>query len=203
MKKKLMVVLFVAISLIGCGVLFAGGAQEAAGEKELTIGFDAMNVSMTWMKFAHDAMEKKAKELGVKFIVYDSENDVARQSSNMEDLVALGVDGIVTNPMDIDSLTPAINRAAAAGIPVVTFDRAAVNADYAFYVGCNDVAGGAMVADFLADKLSKKGKIVLITGAPGSSPQVDRSKGFKDQLKKYPDSKSFLNRQENSGEKKE
>jgi len=157
-----------------------------AEEKQLTIGFDAMNVVFTWMKFAHDAMVAKAKDLGIKFIVFDSENDVAKQSSNMEDLITLGVDGIVANPIDVNSLTPAINKAAKAGIPVATFDRAAVGADYTFYVGCDDVAGGRMIADFVADKLGGKGKIILITGSPGSSPQLDRSKGFKEELQKYP-----------------
>ncbi len=48
------------------------------------------------MKFAHDAMVEEAKRLGVKLIVLDAENEASRQASNMEDLVALGVDGIVS-----------------------------------------------------------------------------------------------------------
>jgi ABC-type sugar transport system substrate-binding protein len=191
MGKRALKVLAVclAFALIGA-VAFAGAQKEKAapaGGKQLTIGFDAMNVAFTWMKFAHDAMVKKAGELGIKFIVYDSENDVAKQTANMEDLVALGVDGIVVNPIDVSSLVPAINKAAKTGIPVATFDRAAVGADYTFYVGCDDVAGGRMIADFVAKKLGGKGKIILITGSPGSSPQLDRSKGFKEQLAaKYP-----------------
>jgi ABC-type sugar transport system substrate-binding protein len=187
-KKAVKVLLLcLAVALVG-GIAFASPPKPApAAGKQLTIGFDAMNVAFTWMKFAHDAMVKKAAELGVKFIVYDSENEVAKQTANLEDLVALGVDGIVVNPIDVSSLGPAINKAAATGIPVVTFDRAAVGANYTFYVGCDDVAGGRMIADFVAKKLGGKGKIILITGSPGSSPQLDRSKGFKEQLAaKYP-----------------
>ena len=52
-----MIVLALVLCMAAGGFIFAGGEQEAAeGEKQLTIGFDAMNVSMTWMKFAHDAM---------------------------------------------------------------------------------------------------------------------------------------------------
>lgn len=182
MKVKLTRILSLCLILVLSFTFFAFGQEE----KQLTIGFDAMNVVFTWMKFAHDAMVEKAEELGVKFIVFDSENDIAKQSANMEDLIALGVDGIVANPIDVDSLTPAINKAAEAGIPVATFDRAAIGANYSFYVGCDDVAGGKMVADFIAEKLGGKGKIILITGSPGSSPQLDRSKGFKDQLMNYP-----------------
>jgi ABC-type sugar transport system substrate-binding protein len=138
------------------------------------------------MKFAHDAMVEEAENLGVKLIVLDSENEASKQASNMEDLVALGVDGIVANPIDVDSLTPAINSAAAEGVAVATFDRAAKNADYVFYVGCDDVEGGRKVADFVADKLGGRGKIVLLTGTPGSSPARDRTTGFFEKLEEYP-----------------
>jgi ribose transport system substrate-binding protein len=176
-----------AVSLLLGGQLFAGGKTEApGGQKQLTIGFDAMDVSNTWMKYAHDAMVKRAKELGIKLIVYDSQDDVAKQAANMEDLTALGVDGIVTNPIDVDSLVPAINKAVKAGVPVATFDRAAIGADYSFYVGCDDVLSGRVIGEFVAKKLGGKGKIILITGVPGSSPQLNRSQGFKEVIAKYP-----------------
>jgi len=171
------------VALVMC-LLLAGVA--GAQKKQLTIGVNFHNVAMTWMKFARDATMKKAEQMGIKLIVMDGQNDVAKQTANMEDLIALGVDGIVVNPMDVNSLAPAINKAAKAGIPVATFDRAAVGANYSFFVGCDDTAGGRMIADFVAKKIGGKGKIVLITGTPGSSPQLNRSKGFKEQLKKYP-----------------
>jgi len=172
-----------AVALVLCLVL---GGVAGAQKKQLTIGVNFHNVAMTWMKFARDATLKKATQMGIKVVVMDGQNDVAKQTANMEDLVAMGVDGIVVNPMDVNSLAPAINKAAAAGIPVATFDRAAVGANYSFFVGCDDTAGGRMIADFVAKKIGGKGKIVLITGTPGSSPQLNRSKGFKEQLKKYP-----------------
>jgi ribose transport system substrate-binding protein len=182
-KKVLIAVLLCLI--LSSGSVFASGKAEEKDD-QIVIGFDAFNVSMTWMKFAHDAMVEEAKKLGVKLIVLDSENEASKQASNMEDLVALKVDGIIANPIDVASLSPAIDKAAAEGVAVATFDRAAVGAAYEFYVGCDDVAGGRLVADFVNEKLGGKGKIVLITGAPGSSPAIDRTKGFKEQLKKYP-----------------
>jgi len=172
-----------ALALVLCLML---GGVAGAQKRQLTIGVNFHNVAMTWMKFARDATLKKAQQMGIKLIVMDGQNDVAKQTANMEDLIALHVDGIVVNPMDVNSLAPAINKAAKAGIPVATFDRAAVGANYSFFVGCDDTAGGRMIADFVAKKIGGKGKIVLITGTPGSSPQLNRSTGFKEQLKKYP-----------------
>jgi ribose transport system substrate-binding protein len=175
-------VLLFLVSMLG----FTGGQTK---KEQITVGFNAMNVSMTWMVFAKEAMEQAAEDMGVKLIILDAENDVSKQAANMEDLVALGVDAIITDPIDVNSLTPAINKAADEGVPTATFDRAAIGANYAFYVGCDDVEGGRKVADFVADKLGKKGKIVFLTGTPGSSPARDREKGLKEQLKKYPDLK--------------
>ena len=180
----IVLVLLFLVTMLG----FTGG-QGTSGKEEITVGFNAMNVSMTWMVFAKEAMEQAAKDMGVKLIVLDAENDVSKQAANMEDLVALGVQAIITDPIDVNSLTPAINKAAAEGVPTATFDRAALGADYAFYVGCDDVEGGRMVADFVADKLGNKGKIVFLTGTPGSSPARDREKGLKEQLTKYPNLK--------------
>ncbi len=184
MRFLVTILCIMALLAASVGLLFARGKEEEG--EGLVIGFDAFNVSMTWMKFAHDAMVEEAENLGVKLIVLDSENEASKQASNMEDLVALGVDGVVANPIDVDSLTPAINNAAAAGVAVATFDRAAKNAEYVFYVGCDDVEGGRLVAEFVADKLGGKGKIVLLTGTPGSSPARDRTTGFFEKLEEYP-----------------
>ena len=135
-----------------------------------------MNVSMTRMVFAKQAMGQAAENTGVRLIILDAENNVSKQAANMEDLVALGVDAIITDPIDVNSLTPAINKAADEGVPTATFDRAAIGADFAFYVGCDDVEGGRMVADFVAEKLGSKGMIVFLTGTPGSSPARERAK---------------------------
>jgi ABC-type sugar transport system substrate-binding protein len=185
-KRFIMVLLCILVLLIfGASAVLAGSKKEEK-KGQLVIGFDAFNVSMTWMKFAHDAMVEEAEKLGVKLIVLDSENEASKQASNMEDLVAMGVDGIVANPIDVDSLSPAINAAAEKGVAVATFDRAAIGADYVFYVGCDDVEGGRKVADFVGEKLGGKGKIILLTGTPGSSPARDRTTGFFERLEKYP-----------------
>ena len=184
MRFLVTILCIMALLAASVGLLFARGKEEEG--EGLVIGFDAFNVSMTWMKFAHDAMVEEAENLGVKLIVLDSENEASKQASNIDVLVALGVDGVVANPIDVDSLTPAINNAAAAGVAVATFDRAAKNAEYVFYVGCDDVEGGRLVAEFVADKLGGKGKIVLLTGTPGSSPARDRTTGFFEKLEEYP-----------------
>jgi ABC-type sugar transport system substrate-binding protein len=166
------VVLTLAIFVSACS------RGESEQHRNLTIGFAAMNVEMTWMKFAYHAMHKKAAELGVVLITYDANNDVTKQATNIEDLIKRGVDAIITDPVDVSGLIPALELASRNGIPVVAFDRSAFGAPYLFFVGSDDIEAGRLACRFLANRLSGAGKIIVLEGAIGSSPAINRSKGF-------------------------
>ena len=163
--------------------------QESGHGRKFTIGFAAMNVDMTWMKFAYHNMHKKAAELDVNLITYDANNDVTRQASNIEDLIQRGVDAIITDPVDVKGLIPALESASDKGVPVVTFDRTAPGAPYLFFIGSDDVEAGRLACRFIAGKLNGKGKIIVLEGAVGSSPAINRSQGFYEEISKYPDLK--------------
>lgn len=176
---------FVAL-LAMVGIVSIWSRVETEKTRQLTIGFAAMNVEMTWMKFAYHAMHKKAAELGVKLITYDANNEVAKQAINVNDLVKRGVDGIITDPVEVKGLIPALKWATRKGVPVVAFDRSAVGAPYLFFVGSDDVEAGRLACRFLADRLNGAGKLIVLEGAIGSSPAINRSQGFHDQQSKYP-----------------
>lgn len=148
-----------------------------------------MNVEMTWMKFAYHAMRKKAIELDVELITYDANNDVTKQAVNIEDLVQRGVDAIITDPVDIKGLIPVLKSISRRKVPLVTFDRTAPGAPYLFFVGSDDVEAGRLACRFIAERLNSKGKITVLEGAIGSSPAINRSQGFYEEIKKYPDMK--------------
>jgi len=174
------VVLTLAIFVSACS------RGESEQHRNLTIGFAAMNVEMTWMKFAYHAMHKKAAELGVVLITYDANNNVTKQATNIEDLIKRGVDAIITDPVDVSGLIPALESASRNGIPVVAFDRSAFGAPYLFFVGSDDIEAGRLACRFLANRLSGAGKIIVLEGAIGSSPAINRSKGFYEEIEKYP-----------------
>jgi len=169
----------------------AASSEAAAPEGETyTIGFVVMNTTMTWMQYAIAGAQKAAEDAGVEFKLYDSENDVAKQTANIEDAIAAGVDGIVTNPLNVDSLTPALIAAADAGIPVVTFDRRADGGKTIAHIGSDDVATGRLAAEYIAEKLGGKGTVIELVGQTGASPTIDRGNGFHSVLEeKYPDIK--------------
>ncbi len=175
----------IAVFVLACFVLACSRGDDKQ-DRKLTIGFAAMNVEMTWMKFAYHAIHKKAAVLGVELITYDANNDVRKQAANIEDLINRGVDAIITIPVDEKGLIPALKLASRKGVPVVAFSRAALGAPYLFFVGSDDVEAGRLACRFLADRLNGAGKIVVLEGSVGATSAMKRSKGFKDEIKKYP-----------------
>ena len=159
---------------------------ESEQDRKVTIGFAPMNVEMTWMKFAYHAMHKKAAESGVELITYDASNDAAKQAINIEQLIQRGVDAIITLPVDAKRLIPALEMASRKGIPVVTFSRTVLGAPHLLFVGSDDVEAGRLACRFLADRLNKVGKVVVLEGSVGATSAMNRSLGFYDEIKKYP-----------------
>lgn len=161
--------LLVAAALLIPTGLFAGGP--------ITIGASLAYLWHPVHAAMNDAAKKTAGELGVT-IVSLAANDTLGQASNLRDLIAQKVDGIILSPIDTDSLVPDIERAVSVGIPVVTVDRKANTDKVLAHVGADDVEGGRMAARFIIEKLSNSGTVIELEGQEGSSPAIDRKKGF-------------------------
>jgi ribose transport system substrate-binding protein len=129
-----------------------------------------------------DGAEAKAVEMGVELVVLDSQNDSARELSNLEDLVTQGVDLILINPTDSDAVGNAIKAANKAGIPVITLDRGANHGEVVTHVASDNVAGGVMAGDYIVELLASKGKVVELEGIAGTSAARDRGQGFNQAL---------------------
>lgn len=166
--KRVMLLLFAAAVLIPTA-LFAEGP--------ITIG---TSFAFLWHP-VHGGMKssalKTAETLGVRLVNLGA-NDSSTQASGLQDLVTQKVDGILVTPIDTDSLVPAIEKAVAAGIPVVTVDRRANTNKVLVHVGVDDVEGGRMAARYVIEKLRNKGTVIELEGEPSSSPAIDRKKGF-------------------------
>jgi ABC-type sugar transport system substrate-binding protein len=160
--------------------------KESEKGHKLTIGFAPMNVEMTWMKYAYHVMHEKADQLDVHLVTYDANNDATKQVNNIEQFIRQDVDAIITLPIDAKTLIPTLEMACRKGIPVVTFSRAAPEAPCLFFVGSDDLEAGRLACRFLADRLNHVGEIIVLEGSIGATSAMNRSKGFYDEIKKYP-----------------
>ncbi len=125
-----------------------------------------------------DGAEAKAKELGYKLIVLDSQNNPSKELSNIEDLTVRGVKAILINPTDSDAVSNAIRMANRSKIPVLTLDRGASRGDVVSHIASDNILGGEMAGKYIVEKLGSKAKVIQLEGIAGTSAARERGEGF-------------------------
>lgn len=114
--------------------------------------------------------------------------DVSQQIQIMEDLITKKVDGIAIGACDSDALTPYIDKAVDAGIPVVSFDTDAPDSKRAGYIGTDNYNAGQAMGEVLGEALGGKGKVICETGVVSQAGLIQRIEGVENVLEeKYPD----------------
>ncbi len=112
------------------------------------------------------AMEAEAARLGIDLRVQVTDNDAARQMAQCENLIAQGVQVLILAPHDASSASAIVEKAARAGIPVISYDRLVTDSprDY-WYLSFDNVKVGELQGEFLASRVAK-GNIVVLSGSP-------------------------------------
>lgn len=109
-----------------------------------------------------------------------------KQVRQINEFVDERVDILVVSPNDLNAISPAVSRAYDKGIPVILYDRKTNSDKYTAFMGCNNYLIGKTMATFIAQRLKGKGRVVEICGLTGSSPAIERHRGFVETMKKYP-----------------
>jgi inositol transport system substrate-binding protein len=172
--------LFVA-TLCGCQKnTSAGGSGD-----EVVVGVSLLNLSSEFIVMLNEAMETKAGELGVKLIVNDAQRSAERQIQQVEGFIAQKVDVIILNPCEVDASSPAVDKAIAAGIPIINLNSATKSVPTAF-VGSHDEESARIAMDYIVKRLNGQGNIVIMQGFMGQAAQVKRDEGAREILAKNP-----------------
>lgn len=179
MKKLLTTFLVFTLSL----GLLSGCASKSNESESKKIGLVVSTLKNPFFVTLKEGAEAKAKELGYELIVLDSQDDPAKEVSNMEDLTTKGVAVILLNPVDSDSAAATVKIANDASIPLVTLDRSASGGEVKAHIASDNVAGGKMAGEYIVEQLGKKGNVVQLEGIAGSSAARDRGKGFEEGIK--------------------
>ncbi|WP_238327130.1 ribose ABC transporter substrate-binding protein RbsB [Rodentibacter pneumotropicus] len=132
-----------------------------------------------------DGAQKKADELGYKLVVLDSQNDPAKELANVEDLTVRGAKVLLINPTDSEAVGNAVAIANRNNIPVITLDRGAAKGNVVSHIASDNVAGGKMAGDFIAQKLGDEAKVIQLEGIAGTSAARERGEGFKQAIEAH------------------
>ena len=117
MKKRILCLVSVLCLLLG---IFGAASAEVDGLKK--IGFACMK-NDPFMVPLCNGMQEVCDANGIELIVYYADNDIEKQISQCDDLLQQNIDGLIVMPVDFEGITPALDAAAKAGVPVVMLKR--------------------------------------------------------------------------------
>jgi ribose transport system substrate-binding protein len=176
-----------AISAILFALPLTGCARQDDGK--FVVGFSQMEHNNPWRLAQTASLKEEAAKRNYELVVTDAQGQTSKQVSDVEDLVARGVDLILLAPREYEGLAPALQAAREAGIPVILVDREAegtAGEDYVTFLGSNFIEQGRRAAEWLARETTGQARIVELSGTPGSSVAVDRAKGFREGITAHP-----------------
>lgn len=211
------VVLGAALALTACAPTTDGGASDNkfevseegvstfASAQELVDSFDTSTlcgdeelviahpkgVNVGWLITQDAILEDHLAKFcpNVKLVVTDAQFDPAKANSDLNSLIAQGVDGVVIDPLFGESMLPAMKAVKDAGIPIVTYVSSSgakagthVNAVGEVYTPQN----GVVWTDFVNRSLDGKGTVVFLGGGPGQPSSISNMENIKKNLKNYP-----------------
>ena len=181
MKKYFLIGL---ILLTGCSYNY-----DKRLEKKIVIGFSQCTMVDEWRKAMVEEMRREIvfyRELNIDFIIKDANDDSQKQIKDIQELVSLGIDLLIVSPNEAEELTPIVEEVFNKGIPVIVIDRKINSLNYTAYIGADNLEVGREAGYFASELLRDKGRILEITGSKGSTPAIERSKGFHEIIDKYP-----------------
>jgi ribose transport system substrate-binding protein len=137
------------------------------------------------------AIEKFLSGVGYEVVTLNADNKTDVQQSQMNDTILLKPAAIVLAAVDFNALQPSIEKARAAGIPVMEFDRqiTATPSDFTSVAGTVEighVAAGEIQRLLKEKKGDVKGKILQVLGDPSDPYTLDIQKGFEEKMKDFP-----------------
>lgn len=178
MKRKLHLIIYVAII-----VLLTGCAQKP---RKFVIGVSQCSEDI-WRDKLNDEL-KMGEYLNDSLIVKlaSSNDDNVLQNKQVNRFIDEGVDLLIVSPNQLSAISKSVERAYDKGIPVILYDRKTNSDKYTAFIGCDNYTIGKSMGTFIAQQLQGKGRIVEISGLEGSSPALERHRGFMDAIKPYP-----------------
>ena len=185
MKKTLRSVILLVLALSMLLALTACSTSQKSDK--VKIGVTLMDFSTEFGLGLKDYMTAKADAMGdVELTVVDAGGDAAKQLQQVETFISQKVDAIIMQPQEQEACSPAIDKAKAAGIPIINCNSLTITEPDA-YVGSNDSESAEIAMTYIAKQLGGKGNVLMMHGHPGQTAEVKRTEGAMDILAQNPD----------------
>jgi len=171
---------FLLATFLSCG---------SAHDSDEYFVFVAANLQVPYWRTAGSGFSKAADGMKVKFDFAGPQNyDPKAERDAFDQAVQKKASGILLGVTDPALLKDSIDKAVAAGIPVITMDSDAPESKRPFFIGTNSYQAGFIGGKRLAQELKGKGNVVIFT-MPAQPNLQDRQRGYKDALEGSPNIK--------------
>jgi ribose transport system substrate-binding protein len=187
-KKKIFILCIFIIILI----VFTT-TSSSAQEEELTFMMISANIADPFHAIIAMAAERTCDELGVNFILKDTNRDLTTQLNLIDSAITMGVDGVAINAVDQKGVIVGIKALNNAGIPVVGFDTIAEGGEMIGAIGIDNYEVARIGAEVMGQLLEEKyqgnipedGVILNIQGLMSILIAQERNDGFVDYIEEH------------------
>jgi ribose transport system substrate-binding protein len=145
---------------------------------KLRFGLVLGDMSNPFFSTVADAAKAAAAAAGNIELVVLGSNNLEEQVKAVEDMISSKVDLIGVSPFDAQGITPTVEKANAAGIPVITVDENAAGGKVSAYIATDNVEGGRLAGEWIVKAMGGKGKMAILEGGAGSSTNNARLEGL-------------------------
>lgn len=185
------VVCAAAVTLTACGGNSddkAGSGSSGGGKKQITIGVANFGLQAPYFIAMSKAVQDEAKNYpNVKVIVTDAHSQANQLTTDVHNLLAQHVDGIIISGGPLNAAPAAMNAIKQKKTPVILVDRKFSGDQYTSWIGPDNTQIGQGDGGYIADRLGGNGTVAIIRGGPADNTiGLDRTNGVKAALKQAP-----------------
>ena len=174
------------ISFIVIALAIAVMPVTAFGQDVKRIGLAVANLQANFFNQIKQSVEAYAGDKGIEVITVDARGDSATQVSQVQDLITQNIDALIYIPAGAAAATVPTRLARAEGIPVVNVDRNADGEPGDTFIASDSVTSAYNVCKHIFEKAGGEGKMIIVHGQKGTTPEVDRSKGCAQARDEFP-----------------
>jgi len=174
------------VATLVASLSFGASLSSIAQSKDVAIGLAVANLQADFFNQIKQSVEAEAKAKGVTVITVDAKGDSATQVSQVQDLITRGVKALIYIPAGATAAGVPVKAAKAANIPVICVDRTPPDAPGDTFIATDSVSAAKTLGEYVGKITGGKGKIGILQGQLGTTPEQDRDKGFNEALKGFP-----------------
>lgn len=176
------------ILVILCSCIYNVTFAQDSGHRVIAFAQDTMKNDFRVAQ-VFEVRDEIAKDPNLLFLYSDAKGETSLLIHQIQGFIDKKVDVLIVGTNDESAVLPVISQARTSGIHVIILDRGIKGTDYSTFINSDNIEIGRLGAKFIASKLKNNGLVLLFEGLQTADVTRLRSRGFIDEMAKYPNIK--------------